>query len=124
MNKNLSLRTAAIAHALSHPLRVEILTILLQQSRTVSEITESLARPQANISQHLAILRETHLVESNRDGMNVHYRVTASDVDNLLDALNRLAENLPADEVIPRGRGRRQRRGKGMGRGKRRHNLE
>lgn len=124
MNKNLSLRTAAIAHALSHPLRVEILTILLQQSRTVSEITESLARPQANISQHLAILRETHLVESNRDGMNVHYRVAASDVDNLLDALNRLAENLPADEVIPRGRGRRQGRGKGMGRGKRRHNLE
>lgn len=121
-NENLPLRSAVIAHALSHPIRVEILTMLLGQTLTVSEITENLVRPQANISQHLAVLREVHLVESNRDGMNVYYQVTTSAVEPLLEALARLAKRIPADEVILRGRGRRRGRGKGRRHGKRRQN--
>ena len=112
-----SLHSAAIAHALSHPVRIEIITLLSKAELTVSEITEKLARPQANISQHLAALREVKLVESTRNGMSVEYRLSASAVKNLLALLNQLAGRIPAEGFTPRGRGRRRGGGRGQGRG-------
>jgi len=116
------LRSAAIAHALSHPVRVEIVTLLSIANLTVSEMTEKLARPQANISQHLALLREVNLVEATRDGMSMEYRLSTSAVENLLTLLSQLAEQIPAEGFTPRGRGRRRGEGKkrGQGRGRRR----
>ena len=119
-----SFHSAAIAHALSHPVRIEIVSLLSEAEFTVSEITEKLARPQANISQHLAALREVNLVESTRDGMSVEYRLSASTVKNLLALLSELAERIPADGFTPRGRGRRRGgvggQGRGQGHGRRR----
>jgi len=112
-----SLRSAAIAHALSHPVRIEIVTLLSEAELTVSEITEKLARPQANISQHLALLREVNLVESTRDGMSVEYRLSVAAVKSLLELLSQLAEGIPAEGFTPRGRGRRRGGGRGQGRG-------
>ena len=112
-----SLRSAAIAHALSHPVRIEIVTLLSNTELTVGEITKKLARPQANISQHLAALREVNLVEATRDGMSVEYRLSASAVTNLLNLLNKLAERIPSEGFTPRGRGRHRAGGKGQGRG-------
>jgi DNA-binding transcriptional ArsR family regulator len=113
---------AAIAHALSHPIRIEILTLLSKADLTVGEITGQLKRPQANISQHLAVLREVHLVEATREGMSVEYRLSAPAVRHLLDLLNQLAEHIPAEGFVPRGRGRR--RGGGGGRGCGRHRQD
>ncbi len=118
----LSLRSAAIAHALSHPVRVEILTMLNEEKKlTVSEITRKLARPQANISQHLAVLREVYLVEATRDGMSVEYNLSKHTVQELITLLAKLAADIPAEEFTPRGRGRR--RGGGRGLGHRGHRL-
>jgi ArsR family transcriptional regulator len=50
-----------------------------------------LDRPQANVSQHLAILREAGLVRDERDGMTVVYRVADPrifDVIARIQALN------------------------------------
>lgn len=115
-----SQRSAAIAHALSHPVRVEIISLLGNTELTVGEITERLARPQANISQHLAILREVNLVEATRDGMSVSYRLSSSAVTTLLELLNQLAKQIPAEGFTRRGRGRRRGGGKGQGQGRRR----
>lgn len=115
-----SLRSAAIAHALSHPVRIEIVTLLCEAELTVSEITKKLARPQANISQHLALLREVNLVEATRDGMSVEYRLSTSAAKNLLELLNQLAERIPTEGFTPRGRGRRRGGGRGQGKSRRR----
>jgi len=113
-----SLRSAAIAHALSHPVRIEILTMLGEEKKlSVSEMTRILARPQANISQHLAVLREVHLVDATREGMSVEYSLSKSAVKELITLLDQLAAEIPAEEFIPRGRGRRR----GGGRGHRGH---
>ena len=118
-----SQRSAAIAHALSHPVRIEIISLLSGAELTVGEMTEKLARPQANISQHLALLREVYLVEATRNGMSVSYKLSSSTVTRLLELLNQLAEQIPAEGFIPRGRGRRRGggggRGRGQGRGRR-----
>ncbi len=112
--------SAAIAHALAHPLRVEILDILRKGTQTVGEITEALQRPQANISQHLAVLREVNLVEATRDGMSVSYSLRTAQVTELLGLLETLGKEISPEGFTPRGRGGRHggRRGQGRGRGR------
>lgn len=113
-----SMLSAAIAHALAHPIRVEILNILCTGTLTVGEITEALGRPQANISQHLAVLREVNLVDATRDGMNVTYGLRTPQVKELLALLETLGLDIPLEGFTPRGRGGRHGGGRGRGRGK------
>ncbi len=79
---------ARLAQALAHPVRLQILNLLREEgSAYVMHLTASTERPQANISQHLAILREAGLVTDERDGMSVIYRVADRRVFDVLDRL-------------------------------------
>ena len=113
--------SAAIAHALAHPIRVEILTVLRKGAASVSDITEQLGRPQANISQHLAVLREVNLVDAAREGMSVLYCLHSDKVSDLLELLAKLGDEISPDEFKPRGRGGRHGRRRGGKRGKHHH---
>ena len=48
---------AELLQALAHPKRLEILNLIAQKSLTVTQIYSMLDLPQANISQHLIVLR-------------------------------------------------------------------
>ncbi len=79
---------ARVAQALAHPVRLQILNLLREEgSAYVMHLTASTERPQANISQHLAILREAGLITDERDGMSVIYRVADRRVYDVLDHL-------------------------------------
>lgn len=65
-----------ILKSLSHPKRLEIIHLLRDQSLTVSEIQEMLDLPQANLSQHLHVLRENKIVATIKKGKQIFYRVT------------------------------------------------
>ncbi len=79
---------ARIAQALAHPVRLQILNLLREEGTAyVMHLTASTERPQANISQHLAILREAGLVTDEREGMNVIYRAADRRVFDVLDRL-------------------------------------
>jgi ArsR family transcriptional regulator len=64
-----------ILKALSHPKRLEIVHLLRDQEISVGEIQSMLDLPQANLSQHLQILRENHIVSSTKKGKQIFYRV-------------------------------------------------
>lgn len=59
---------AAILKALAHPTRLQIVTELLAGTRCVTDMEEILPASQANISQHLAVLRHANLVDFAQDG--------------------------------------------------------
>jgi DNA-binding transcriptional ArsR family regulator len=82
---------ARLAQALSHPVRLRILELLRNQGAYVMHLTSMLGRPQANISQHLAILRDAGMVTDEREGMTVVYRVRDQRVFDLMDRLFVLA---------------------------------
>lgn len=83
---------ARVAQALAHPVRLYILSLLREEgSAYVMHLTASLERSQANISQHLAILREAGLVVDERDGMSVIYQAKDRRIFDLLDRLAALA---------------------------------
>lgn len=61
--------------AFAHSSRLEIIHLLRDQKLTVSEIYTMLDLPQANVSQHLQILREQNIVLANKDGKQITYKI-------------------------------------------------
>lgn len=60
--------------ALAHPVRLRILMKTIEGELCVQELQNHLDRNQANISQHLTVLRERGLVVAERRGKKVCYR--------------------------------------------------
>jgi len=70
---------ANLFKALADPTRLRIMNLLLRSPFCVCEMERLLGLPQPLLSRHLAYLRNSGLVESNRDGMRVHYSLNAED---------------------------------------------
>lgn len=98
---DLAERAALIAQALAHPVRLQILEVIGRDGAYFMHIENSLNRPQANISQHLMVLREAGLVQAEREGMTVFYRVTDHDLLDLIANLGELAERSELVGDIP-----------------------
>jgi len=64
---------AKLLKALSHPRRLEVVNLLRDQELCVSDIYEMLDLPQANISQHLMILRDEGILKTKREGKQILY---------------------------------------------------
>lgn len=56
--------------------RLEIIQLLKNRELTVSEMVEMLGIRQANLSQHLSLLRAHGVVATRKVGLNVHYKLT------------------------------------------------
>ena len=63
--------------ALANPDRLLLLCQLSQGERNVSELEELLGIGQPTLSQQLAVLRREALVETRRDGKQIHYRISS-----------------------------------------------
>jgi len=82
---------ARMAKALAHPTRIAILEILRQGEICVCEMSPELEASQANVSQHLAVLRDNNLVAARREGTRMVYRVTDERVFRVLDLMGSIA---------------------------------
>jgi len=80
-----------MARALSDPLRLEILSLLLAGPATVAELVSTTRSTQPNVSNHLAVLRARGLVRGDRAGRQVRYRLAGPSVGQLVEALAALA---------------------------------
>lgn len=83
---------AAVAKALSHPNRLELLELLAQSERSVDSLAQVAGLSIANTSQHLQYMRRAGLVASRKDGQRVFYRLAGNDVIDLLRALQQSTE--------------------------------
>jgi ArsR family transcriptional regulator, virulence genes transcriptional regulator len=67
---------ARILKALANPRRLMIMDQLHGGPKTVSELVALLGLPQANVSQHLAAIREQGIVVAHRQGNTVSYSLS------------------------------------------------
>lgn len=89
---------AEVAQALAHAHRLELLEHLGQGERSVEELAARASLTFANASRHLQILRRASLVETQRDGKRVLYRLAGEgEVIDLLKALSRVGERNVAE---------------------------
>ncbi len=89
---------AEVAQALGHAHRLELLEHVAQGMRSVEELSTRANLSFANTSRHLQILRRARLVEAERRGKRVLYRLAGdAEVVELLRALGRLGERNVAE---------------------------
>ncbi len=96
-------RRAALAHydelarigkVLASPVRLRLLDILRQGSRNVEALAEAAGVSVANSSQHLQQMRAARLVEADKQGQRVEYRLANEGVSLVFGALRELAETI------------------------------
>lgn len=83
---------AAVARALGHEHRLELLEALAQSERSVEALAARAGQSVANTSQHLQQLRRAGLVDTRREGKHVIYRLKGDAVLALITALQQVAE--------------------------------
>jgi len=83
---------AAIAKAVGHEHRLELLELVAQGERTVERLAECAGLSIANVSQHLQQLRRAGLVVPRRQAKFVYYRLADPGVLEMLAALRKVAE--------------------------------
>jgi len=93
-----------LGHALSSASRLALLDVLRQGPRTVEVLSREVGLSLANASQHLKVLRQARLVEAEKRGTHVSYRLGGPAVDDFYRALRTLAETRLAEvQEIARG---------------------
>ena len=78
---------ANIFQALSHPTRIAILEGLREGELSAGAIQERLGIEQANLSQHLAILRSRQIVANRKEGNQVFYSLRHRVLLKVLDLM-------------------------------------
>jgi DNA-binding transcriptional ArsR family regulator len=82
---------AVLGKALANPHRLEILDLLGQGERSVEQLAREAELSLANASAHLQVLRQARLVEAEKRGLNVVYRLAAPEVYGLWRTLRDVA---------------------------------
>ena len=80
---------ASIFQALGHPTRIAIVEILRDGELSAGDIQEHLAIEQANVSQHLSILRSRQIVTNRKEGNQVFYSLRNPVLVEVLDIMRR-----------------------------------
>src|SRR5437764_489886 len=88
---------AAVAKALGHGHRLELLELLAQGERTVEVLAQLTCLSTANSSQHLQNLKRAGLLKSRRQGKFVYYALADDGILDVLTALRRVAERNVAE---------------------------
>lgn len=88
-------RSANIAKALGHPVRIAILKILAEQDTCFcGDITRLIPLAQSTVSQHLKALKQAGLIQGEVDGVQTCYCLDPHGIKELNNLLNALSEEL------------------------------
>ena len=96
---------ANICNTLANPKRLEIIDKLRTRELSVTALAEALEISQANLSQHLAIMRQRGIVTSRREGLNVFYKLSNPKIIQACDLMRQvLLEHLETAADLARGK--------------------
>jgi DNA-binding transcriptional ArsR family regulator len=106
---------AGVFQALAHPTRIALVELLRDEGEVpVSRLYERLDLEQANVSQHLAVLRSRQIVVGRKDGNQVFYSLRDPILGKALDLMRQyfqahlsealeLLEDMQAEDKSPPG---------------------
>jgi len=66
---------AQVCSIMANPKRLEIIELLGEGEKSVEELTKAMGISKANVSQHLAILRQNNIVTTRKEGLQVFYKI-------------------------------------------------
>ena len=94
---------ARIGKSVASPKRLELLDLLCQGEKSVETLAREAGLSLANASQHLQVLRAARMVEAEKQGLYVVYRVADATVCDFIRSMRVMSENRLAEiEMIKR----------------------
>jgi ArsR family transcriptional regulator len=117
MLESLRLYKAGVFQALAHPTRVAVVECLSAGELSVNQLCEKLGIEQSNASQHLAVLRNKHIVQTRKAGNQIFYSLRDPAFGKVLEALREyfLAHMTEALEQLRSERAEIENEGTGSG---------
>ena len=101
MEKEIYRLHAEMCKVFSNPIRLEILNLLRNKKMSVTELIEKTKLTQANISQHLSIMKSKGIVVSERNGKNIYYKLSNHKIIKAFDIIREvLVERLEKNRKI------------------------
>jgi ArsR family transcriptional regulator len=81
---------AGMLKTMSHPIRLKILCLLQNKEMTVGDIREEVKTTNANVSQHLSILRNQKIIGFRKDANFIYNRIDDARVLELMQTMRKL----------------------------------
>jgi rhodanese-related sulfurtransferase len=102
VRKPLYQQLARLGKAVSNPNRLELLDLLTQGPCSVETLARKAGLTVGNASQHLGVLRNARLVEADKEGLFVTYRLAGPEVAGLFLGIRSVGEQRLAeiDQII------------------------
>jgi len=96
-------RRANILKALAHPSRLLMVEKLADGEKCVYELRELVGADMSTVSKHLAVLRKAGIVESDKRGLQVYYRLLSPCVLNFFTCVESVIEAHKEQRVVAGG---------------------
>jgi ArsR family transcriptional regulator len=84
---------AAIVKAMAHPTRLFIVEQLAQEERCVQELTDMVGVDVSTMSKHLAVLKREGILDDEKRGQQVYYRLAMPCVLNFFTCVRTVIES-------------------------------
>lgn len=81
---------AGMLKTMSHPIRLKILCLLQDKEMTVGDLREEVKTTNANVSQHLSILRNQGIIGYRKDANFIYNRINDTRVLELMQVMRKL----------------------------------
>ncbi|MEW5806626.1 MAG: metalloregulator ArsR/SmtB family transcription factor [Acidobacteriota bacterium] len=92
---------AEMCKVFSHPGRIAILNLLQDAEMTVSELARETKMSMGNLSQHLSMMKQRHVLESRKEGTNIYYRLANPKISEAFSLIREvLIEQLKKDAAL------------------------
>ncbi|GAB2331382.1 ArsR/SmtB family transcription factor [Streptomyces althioticus] len=82
-----------LIRVLADPLRLQIVTLLAQETLCTTHLVEETGARQTNLSNHLRVLREAGVVETEPCGRYIYYKLRPDVIASLAGQFADLAES-------------------------------
>lgn len=86
---------AKLLKTMSHPIRLKILCLLQDKEMTVGDIHKEVHTTNANVSQHLSILRNQGIIAYRKDANFIFNRIAENRITELIKTMRELFCQVP-----------------------------
>ena len=101
MEDQIYLYHAEMCQVFSHPKRLEVINILRDGEMSVTELADKLKITVGNLSQHLSMMKERHILLSRKEGNMVYYRIANPKLIRCFDMMREmLFEQIQQDSLL------------------------
>jgi DNA-binding transcriptional ArsR family regulator len=94
LDEEMLLRASNTFRVLSHAVRLQVIELLMEEQLAVCELAVRLDLPPATLSQHLNLLRTNGVVEGERRGNRIFYKVVSPQAYAMINCLREYGDKI------------------------------